>query len=229
MATAPQRTSSARQGARPNGVSRRARGSMSRDEILEAARHLITMHGMRQLSMPGLARELGSGVTSIYWYFRNKDELLESLATEAMRESSLRLPPVGDGPWDEELVAYFGAFRALLHSNPVYREIGTYRPDLLTTMSLRAAQNRLEAGLGLLRRAGFSESASHTVFTLCSNYTRGFVALEQGVEAATRGATSIDTEYGAEAARVDDLGDESYRLGLRLLVAGIAKEYLHQG
>ncbi|MGE3328254.1 MAG: TetR/AcrR family transcriptional regulator, partial [Acidimicrobiia bacterium] len=137
MATAQQRTPSTRKAVRPKSASRRARGSMSRDEILDAARHLIALHGMRQLSMPGLARELGSGVTSIYWYFRNKDELLESLATEAIRESSLRLPPVGDGPWDEELVEYFGAFRALLHSNPVYREIGTYRPDLLTNMSVR--------------------------------------------------------------------------------------------
>ena len=57
---------------------RRARGSLSQDEILEAAAQLIDRGGLVQLSMGALARHMDSGVTSIYWYFRSKDELLQA-------------------------------------------------------------------------------------------------------------------------------------------------------
>ena len=59
-------------GARP----RRARGSLSREEILAAAYELVEHDGLDALSMPALGRAVGAGVTSIYWYFRNKDDLL---------------------------------------------------------------------------------------------------------------------------------------------------------
>jgi AcrR family transcriptional regulator len=90
---------------------RRARGSMSAAEILDTAKRLIERDGIRRLSMPLLAKELGSGVTSIYWYFRSKDDLLEALTAEVLRDMHRQLPPVGDGPWEDELLAYFVAFR----------------------------------------------------------------------------------------------------------------------
>ena len=55
---------------------RRQRGSLSEEEILDGAHALIARGGLDALSMPALARELAAGVTSIYWYFRNKEELL---------------------------------------------------------------------------------------------------------------------------------------------------------
>src|ERR1700734_3509682 len=70
---------------------RRPRGSLSREEILDGARELVEAHGLQQLSMPALAKQLKSGVTSIYWYFRSKDDLLEALTDRVTRDMYLKL------------------------------------------------------------------------------------------------------------------------------------------
>src|SRR6202050_309032 len=108
-------------------TTRRARGSLSREEILDGAQELVEAQGLQQLSMPALAKQLKSGVTSIYWYFRSKDDLLEALTDRVTRDMYLKLPPIGDGAWDEELVGYFTAFRNLLEATPIYREVFAYR------------------------------------------------------------------------------------------------------
>ena len=61
--------------------------------------------------MPALGRAVGAGVTSIYWYFRNKDDLLVALAEQVTADMYLRWTGLGDGPWDEELRRSFIAFR----------------------------------------------------------------------------------------------------------------------
>ena len=58
---------------------RRERGSISVDEILNGALEVAAEVSIDNLSMPLLARHLDVGVTSIYWYFRKKDELLDAM------------------------------------------------------------------------------------------------------------------------------------------------------
>jgi AcrR family transcriptional regulator len=200
---------------------RRARGSLSPEEILDAAQEIVEREGLRQLSMPALAEHLKSGVTSIYWYFRSKDALIDALTQRVMSDVHQQLPPVGDGPWDDELVAYFEAFHDLLQALPAYREVVAYGSGFIAHTALtRAAKRRLDDGLALLLRAGVSEREALEYFAACLNYTRGFVALQQGVHA----------DGGTEAGDPDELGDlnrvddDRYRLGLRLLVAGIRAE-----
>ena len=45
--------------------------------------------------MPALANHLGAGVMSIYWYFRNKDELLVAMADRALEQVYSGLPQPG--------------------------------------------------------------------------------------------------------------------------------------
>jgi AcrR family transcriptional regulator len=218
---------------------RRARGSLSEAEILDGAKELVEAHGLHQLSMPALARHLSSGVTSIYWYFRSKDDLLEALTDRVTREMYRALPPVGDGPWDDELVEYFVAFRDLLESTPIYREVFAYRARLLFLRSAMgpAMLRRLEEGLSLFTRAGLSPAQAADAFNACSNYTRGFVILEHGLEgeevddAASSQLHRLDrTEFPtlselSDFEKVMWLDDEQFRFGLRLLVEGIRRRY----
>jgi AcrR family transcriptional regulator len=193
---------------------RRARGSLSRDEILTAAREIVERDGLRQLSLPTLAKHLGSGVTSIYWYFDSKDELVDALAHAVLQDVHQQLPPPGDGAWDAELVDYFIAFHDLLETLPAYREIVAFAPGSIAHSTLtRGAQRRLEAGLGMLRSAGLSEADAAAGFAACLNFTRGFVALEHGVRLPRGGRTDLDG--------VNEISDEQYQHGLRLIVAGI--------
>lgn len=200
---------------------RRARGSLSREEILEAAREIVERDGLRQLSMPTLATHLKSGVTSIYWYFRNKDALVDALAQQVLSDVHQQLPPIGDGRWDEELIAYFEAFHGLLQALPAYREVVAYGSGFIHQSALTpAAQRRLEDGLELLLRAGLSREDAIVCFGACLNYTRGFVVLQQGMHLRPP-ALAEEPDAIADLNLVDD---DRFSVGLRLLVRGIRAE-----
>ena len=51
---------------------RRERGSISPDGIIKGAFELAEQLGIDKMSMPVLAKHLGVGVTSIYWYFQKR-------------------------------------------------------------------------------------------------------------------------------------------------------------
>jgi AcrR family transcriptional regulator len=200
---------------------RRPRGSLSREEILDAAREIVEREGLRQLSMPTLATHLKSGVTSIYWYFRNKDALVDALAQRVLSDVHQQLPPIGDGPWDEELVSYFEAFHGLLQALPAYREVVAYGSGFIVESVLtRTAQRRLQGGLDLLVRAGLSPEEAVIYFGACLNYTRGFVVLQQGMH--QRAQPPLDE--ADPIAQLNHVDDERFRLGLRLLVGGIRQD-----
>lgn len=221
-------------------ISRRPRGSLSQDEILDGAHELVERHGLQGLSMPALAKHLQSGVTSIYWYFRSKDDLLEALADRVSHQMYRQLPPVGDGPWDEELLEYFVAFRDLLEATPIYREIFAYRVRFLFVRAAmsRSMLERLEEGFALCERAGLELDQAAEAFNACSNFTRGFVVLEHGLEAeevdsgfSRRLSSRLDPETFPTLSRLDDfegvmsLDDEQFRFGLRLLIDGVRRRY----
>jgi len=210
---------------------RRARGSLSREEILEGAHAIVAEGGLRALSMPTLAKRLRSGAASIYWYFESKDELLTALTDRVSRDVYRQLPPIGDGPWHEEIFEYFAAFRDLVRSYPVYLEVFTYRVRFLFLHAAMAPSmlRRLEAGLAVFERAGLTPQQAIDAMNACSNYTRGYFVLEHDM--------SLDRDTHPPALTVADghpvlgrvggfddqlfLDDEQFRLGLRLLIAGI--------
>ena len=244
-ASVPARSGSTpRQGASgPSGskgsTTRRARGSLSREEILDGAQELVEAQGLQQLSMPALAKQLKSGVTSIYWYFRSKDDLLEALTDRVTRDMYLKLPSIGDGAWDDELVDYFTAFRSLLERMPIYREVFAYRARLLFTRPAFAPAifRRLDDGLSLFMRAGLSAEQAAEAFNACSNFTRGFVILEHGLEseavdpATTERLHHLDPSKFPTLGQLEDfervmwLDDSQFQFGLRLLIAGIRQQH----
>ena len=223
----------------PRPRTRRARGSLSADEILDAAARIVEQEGLDELSMPHLARTLRSGVTSIYWYFRSKDELVEALVDRVSRDAFAQLPPIGDGTWDDELVTYYVAFRALLHRTPLYREVFAHRTRVTFAADRLGRQvlRRTEAGLSLLARAGFTPQQAAIIHTIFANYTMGFILREYAAwdedddvyavnaSIARLGAGELPIlgqveNYGSIRA----FGDEQFVAGLRLLLQGVRRE-----
>ncbi|EIV94691.1 TetR/AcrR family transcriptional regulator [Frankia sp. QA3] len=231
------------------GRRRRARGSLSSGEILAAARDLVAQDGLARLSMPALARRLGCGVMSVYRYFDTKDDLLAALADQAMSDLHRQLPPAGDGPWRDELITYFTAYRDLMESFSVYREVVLYAPTFVIRAALTPAQlRRLDTGIGLLLRAGLPLADAAEVYNVCFNYTRSFVAFEHAARATATGAAATAAAARAPAAaqtpgrqlpadeypqlsRLADIDgvlgvdERGFRLGLELLATGIAGRY----
>lgn len=210
---------------------------MSQDEIVSAATELVESDGLARLSMPILARKLGCAVMSIYNYFGSKDELVSAVAHKVMWDIAYRLPPVGDGPWDEEIIAYFRSYRGLLRDISAYREMVLYAPTVVLRAALTPAQfHRLDAGIGILCRAGLTPDRAARVYNVCYNFTCSYVAQEYAARDGAASAGSRRPELGIEldpdsfpvlAALTDPMvamgiDEDGFVLGLQMLVSGIA-------
>ena len=114
---------------------------------MQVALELLDAVGLDDLSMRRLAERLGVTAASLYWYVRNKDELLSSLADAISAEMPLPDPAQ---PWREELAAYARAARgvALAHRDAA-------RLLAATIPSGPHRLRRIDALFAVLRRAGF--------------------------------------------------------------------------
>lgn len=214
---------------------------MSGEEILEAAYQLVEHDGLGALSMPALSRQIGAGVTSIYWYFRNKDELLVALAERVTADVYRRWQPMGEGPLDTELRASFTGFRAELNRVPVYLELFSLRPRFVIVQPgiFPVVMDRLEADVAQLVAAGLSPLDAAHAHIACTAYVRGFVMLERGlrlepneqdevVRAGIADAVGhLDASVFPVLSLLGDLepmtalNDESFHRGLDLIILGI--------
>src|SRR5580658_8382817 len=97
-------------GARPP---RRASG-LSRDEIVRAAIAIADAEGPDAISMRRIARELGAGVMSLYWYVASKEELLELILDAVAGEAVL---PEPSGGWRRDLRLAACQERAMLRQH----------------------------------------------------------------------------------------------------------------
>jgi TetR/AcrR family transcriptional regulator, tetracycline repressor protein len=75
------------------------RESVNAEAILDAAAHLIELHGVGAFTMRSLAEALGVAVTSIYWHVGGRDKVFDSLV-EGLLGQMANLPVVGPGPVD---------------------------------------------------------------------------------------------------------------------------------
>ncbi len=210
---------------------RRARGSISAAEILEGAYELASEESLEALSMPRLAQRLDVGVTSIYWYFRSKDELLDTLAERAMAEFDRRIEIPDDLPWDEYLSSYFRHHRRLYREHELLCDLIVLRSPG-TPEAIRLAAERIDRVLQVLVRAGFPPEAAMNAYATLSVFTRGSAALAR---IADDGATVPDVPAGPfeEAPRLRVLsqldrprplvmtGDEEFEFGLETVLRGL--------
>ena len=78
-----------------------------------------------------LAAFLNVGVTSIYWYFKSKRELLDAMTEEAAASFYESMPPLRGDSWEEMLREFFVSFYALLAGDElrcdlIVRRIGNH-------------------------------------------------------------------------------------------------------
>jgi AcrR family transcriptional regulator len=101
------------------------RAPLTREAILDAALRVLERDGMEGLSMRRVAEALGTGAASLYWYVRNKEELLQLLFERLNDE--IRLPPPDPAHWQEQVMDLGRQFRALAHRHRDYARISLGR------------------------------------------------------------------------------------------------------
>jgi TetR/AcrR family tetracycline transcriptional repressor len=154
---------------RDSGRGRRLpRGALNRARILEAALRLADGDGFPQLTMRGLAAELGAAPMALYAHFRDKDELLWALLDHVV--GMLEVP---SGTWEQTLREFARSSRRTLLAHPGVVPLFMRVPSLLPN-SLRLG----EEVYAVLRRAGFSDETVVRAFYAVLSYTLGYVGLE---------------------------------------------------
>lgn len=204
--------------------SRRPRGSLSRDAILDAAERTAAADGFDALTMRAVAAELDAAPMALYRHFATKDELVDALLDRVL--GRFEATPATRS-WREDLKTFAQSHRRLLmdHSWAVSSLFKRPNPGLNAT--------RIgEVALEILRRAKLSDAEAVATFS-------GLVALNYGWSAfaVPRAAGQGDTDISAALAALpredyprtvevaaemnDYASDDHYDLVLDQLVAGV--------
>ena len=208
---------------------RRARGSLNRQQVVDAALELADRDGLDALSMPALAQRLECGVMTIYGYVDSKEDLLDAIALRGLAD--LRLPRPLPGDPAGVLLAWGRALRQTLLEHPsmpvIFLSRAVIGPGIF---------RGIEALLGALDRCGMPAGLGvHAIYAVLI-YTTGFVAWE-----LPRTRRQSEAEYAASWRRgfaelepndfpltgtiVAELpllaGTEQFETGLAALVGGL--------
>lgn len=157
---------------------RRERGSINPDDIIDGAFELAEQIGVDNLSMPLLGKHLGVGVTSIYWYFRKKDDLLNAMTTRALRQYTFATPYVEAKDWRQTLSNHAHSMRSTFLGNPILCDLILIR----SALSPRAAQvgvQEVERAIASLVEAGLSPQDAFDTYSTVSVHIRGSVVLQR--------------------------------------------------
>lgn len=209
---------------------RRPRGSLTREQVVDAALRLADEDGLEAMSMPLLARRLECGVMTLYGYVANKDDLLDAIAEKGLADLRLERPLPGDPAG--VLVAWGRALRQTLLAHPslpvIFLSRAVIGPGIF---------RGVEALLGALGRAGMPAGGAARAIYAIVTYTTGFAAWEaprtrlqpESAYAAAwhRAYASLDpAAFPLAGGVLDELarvaGEEQFERGLAALANGLA-------
>jgi AcrR family transcriptional regulator len=134
---------------------RRERGSISVDEIINGAFDVAAQVSIGNLSMPLLARHLDVGVTSIYWYFRKKDELLDAMTVRALERYAFTVPSIDAPKWHESLRDHAQTMRTQFLADPILCDLVLIRGHHGASV-LHGTLQEIEQPVAVLVEAGLT-------------------------------------------------------------------------
>jgi AcrR family transcriptional regulator len=167
---------------------------LTRERVLQAAVALADERGIDSLTMRALGEELGVEAMSLYYYFANKDELLDGMVDLVYGE--IELPP-DEADWKT----------AIRRVEMSAREALSRHRWAITLMETRtrpgpANLRHHDSVIGRLRAAGFSIKQAVHAFSLLDSYVSGFALQELTMpfdtsEELTEAAESILAQFPA--------------------------------
>lgn len=157
---------------------RRERGSINPEDIIKGAFELAEKVSIDNLSMPLLGKHLGVGVTSIYWYFRKKDDLLNAMTDRALREFVVATPYVEAKDWRESLANHARTMRKAFMGNPILCDLILIR-SALSPRAARVGVQEVESAIAGLVEAGLSVEDAFDTYSAVSVHVRGSVVLHR--------------------------------------------------
>lgn len=210
---------------------------IDRKQVVDTALRLLNEVGLDGLTLRGIAKELNVQAPALYWHFKNKQELLDEMATEMIRRMAARLEDGSGagrpaGTWQEMLV---GACRSVRRELLAHRDGGKVFSG--TRMTDGSAAGPLDSLMTRLTEAGFTLEEAVRAWWTAYNFTVGAVIEDQSVHPVPGQREIRDPAYD-ESERERQLGteyplaalagrtmfgdlEEGFEVGLRTIVAGI--------
>lgn len=145
------------------------RTPLTRERIIDAAVALADEGGIQSLSMRRLGKELGVEAMSLYYHVANKEELLSGMLDVIFGE--IGLPSGRD--WREAMRRRAYAARAVFRKHRW--AIGLMESQ---EQAGEATFRHLDAVIGILSEAGFSNPLIGHAYALLDSYIYGFVLQE---------------------------------------------------
>jgi AcrR family transcriptional regulator len=186
--------------------SRRKRGSLNRDAILDAAEGIASAAGFDALSMRAVAAALDAAPMALYRHFATKQELVSALLDRVLGRFEPN-PPTDD--WREDLRRFAQRHRRLLEKHP-WALIPLFTNPSPGLNATKIGEHALE----ILKRGGLSDAGAVAGFS-------GVVALNYGWTAFTAGR---DTAAAGVEEALEALPPEAFPL-----TKAVAKEMAAYG
>lgn len=148
-------------------------GTLSREQVVDAALELVGRRDYEQLTIRGLAAELGASPMSLYRHVRDKEDLLDEVVDRLL--ARVWRPKADKADWRAFVTEAADNLRCLLVTEPAALQVFLSHPVISP-----AAIERMEAILEALHGAGLGGPAARRAFAALQTYTVGFAALEAG-------------------------------------------------
>lgn len=205
---------------------------LDKKQVVRTALRLLNEVGLDGLTLRAIAKELNVQAPALYWHFKNKQELLDEMATEMYRRMVADQDlPLGAG-WQERLLEANRGLRAALLG---YRDGAKVFSGSRFTGTDHAVQ--METILRGLIEEGFALPQAVRATSTLFLFTIGFVTEEQGVQplpderregydVEERARRMADFPLSAAAgAEIFEDYDRHFEEGLALVIAGIEARY----
>jgi TetR/AcrR family tetracycline transcriptional repressor len=209
--------------------------NLDRQAVVRTALRVLDKTGLEGLTVRKIASELHVQAPALYWHFKNKQELLDEMATtvfaDSVRERGL---PRANLPWSAWAAE---SARALRQTLLRYRDgARMFSGRYLTDPSLYAS---LETALRKFAEAGFSLADAASVLNTLYCYVIGFTIEEQAVfprqgkrskqyDPAWRSKRIDPNKFPlSQAAGPEAFGqfDERFARGVELILRGVQPLY----
>jgi len=153
------------------GRARAPWGTISREQLIVAAKAEIEAGRYEQMTVRKLAARLGVSPMSLYRHVRDKEDLLNEVVDRMLAEIWQPKTDAGDAwAW---LMEAADRLRKFLVEQPAALHVFLSHP-----VTSPAAIARMRSILGVMRAAGLDEPAARRLYAVVHTYILGFAALE---------------------------------------------------
>lgn len=186
-------------------------GTITRMDILSAARSLLDSGGLPALAMRRIAAEIGVQQSALYWHFNSKQELLAGLADHILDQ----VAAVEGEKWQARITDLSLSLRsALLEHKDGAELVSTAFAFKLGSKAL------LRSFVDELSRAGLVAEEAETAASVLLHFVLGYTTNEQQHwQAASLGA--IDGEDTSNDGLGRQFSTDRFVRGVALILAGV--------